>query len=159
MNAALNLALRAAMRMSDPSTKANPPPAAGPLTAAITGCGSERRCGMTLAMNRCTAKPRCVGPMCSLCGAEPEPAEVEPGAEAPAGAGQDHDTRVGVDGDVVEGGVELGDQLGRQRVQLGRAVHGQLDDAGRRPRDLDDAHWCTITSCDVSTTPRTAGHQ
>ena len=35
--AALNRADAAAMRMSEPSTSAKPPPAAGPLTAAITG--------------------------------------------------------------------------------------------------------------------------
>ena len=32
----------------------------------------------------------------------PEAAEVEAGAEAPPGAGQDHDAGIGVDGDVVE---------------------------------------------------------
>ena len=50
MNAALKRADGAAMRMSEPSTRAKPPPAAGPLTAAITGWGSERRCGMSEAM-------------------------------------------------------------------------------------------------------------
>ena len=35
--AALKRAVVVAMRMSDPSTSANPPPVAGPLTAAITG--------------------------------------------------------------------------------------------------------------------------
>ncbi len=140
MNAALNLAERAARRMSEPSTRANPPPAAGPLTAAITGCGSERRCGMRLAISRCTAKPRCVGPRWALCGGVAEAAEVEPGAEAPAGAGEDHDPGVGIDGDVVERLVQAGDQLGRHGVELGRAVEGDLHDAGLGPRDLDDAH-------------------
>ena len=37
MNAALNRAAVDAMRMSDPSTRAKPPPAAAPFTAAITG--------------------------------------------------------------------------------------------------------------------------
>ena len=33
---------------------------------------------MTLAMNRCTAKPRWVGPMWSLCGAVPNPPRSRP---------------------------------------------------------------------------------
>ncbi len=37
-----NTASVAAKRMSQPSASASPKPAAGPLTAAITGCGSAR---------------------------------------------------------------------------------------------------------------------
>jgi len=48
--AALNEADVAARRMSDPSTRAKPPPAAGPLTAAMTGWGSPRNRGMSAAM-------------------------------------------------------------------------------------------------------------
>ena len=33
-----------------------------------------------------------------MCGAVAEPAEVEPGAEATPGAGEDHDPGIGVDG-------------------------------------------------------------
>lgn len=69
--AALNVAERAARRMSEPSTRANPPPAAAPLTAATTGWGSERRCGISDAMWRCTAKPRWVGPRWAVSGASP----------------------------------------------------------------------------------------
>ena len=71
MNAALNFAERAAMRMSLPSTRAKPPPAAAPLTAAITGWGSERRCGISAAMCFCTANPACVRPKPSVFGAAP----------------------------------------------------------------------------------------
>ena len=42
------------------------PPAAGPLTAAMMGCGSERMCGMSAAICFCTAKPDCVGPKPSV---------------------------------------------------------------------------------------------
>ncbi len=58
MNAAENFADSPARRTSEPSTNANPPPAAAPLTAAITGWGSERRCGINVAMCFCTANPR-----------------------------------------------------------------------------------------------------
>ena len=102
MNAALNLAERAAMRMSLPSTRANPPPAAGPFTAAITGCGSERRCGISRAMCFCTANPAWVRPKPSVCRRGAVAAEVEPGAEATAGAGEDDDAHRRIDGDVVE---------------------------------------------------------
>ena len=71
MNAALKRAVVAAMRMSEPRTSANPPPAAGPLTAAMTGWGSERRCGMRRAMWRCTAKPAWGRPKPSVSGASP----------------------------------------------------------------------------------------
>ncbi len=57
--------------MSEPSTRAKPPPAAGPLTAAITGWGNERRCGISEAMCFCTAKPACVRPKPSVFGATP----------------------------------------------------------------------------------------
>ena len=40
-NAALNVAAGEARRISAHSAKPSPPPAAGPLTAAITGCGSS----------------------------------------------------------------------------------------------------------------------
>ena len=69
--AALKRAVLAAMRMSEPSTSANPPPVAGPLTAAMTGCGSERRCGMSDAMCRWTAKPACTEPCAGGSGASP----------------------------------------------------------------------------------------
>ena len=71
MNAAENFADSAARRTSEPRTSANPPPAAGPLTAAMTGCGSERRCGIRVAMCFCTAKPAWVGPRWSVSGAAP----------------------------------------------------------------------------------------
>ena len=44
-NATLNRALVDAMRMSLARASANPPPAAGPLTAAITGWGIRRSWG------------------------------------------------------------------------------------------------------------------
>ena len=71
MNAALKRALSAASRMSLPSTRAKPPPAAGPLTAAITGWGNERRCGTSEAMCFWTARPRSTLPCHSKPGAVP----------------------------------------------------------------------------------------
>jgi hypothetical protein len=71
MNAALNFAERDAMRMSLPSTSANPPPAAAPFTAAMTGWGSERSAGISDEMCFCTANPAWVRPMPSVCGAVP----------------------------------------------------------------------------------------
>jgi hypothetical protein len=44
-NAALNIAETAAILMSEASARANPPPDAGPLTAAITGCRKLRSLG------------------------------------------------------------------------------------------------------------------
>ncbi|CAB4571131.1 unannotated protein [freshwater metagenome] len=62
INAALNRAEVAAIRISDPRTSAKPPPEAGPFTAAITGCGSDLRCGIRDAMCFCTAKPFSTAP-------------------------------------------------------------------------------------------------
>ncbi len=58
MNATMNRAEWVANLMSEPSTRASPPPAAGPLTAAMMGWGSARIRGMRPAMRFCTAIPR-----------------------------------------------------------------------------------------------------
>jgi hypothetical protein len=49
-NAALNVAEAAAIRMPEASARARPPPDAGPLTAAITGCRRLRSFGTRAAM-------------------------------------------------------------------------------------------------------------
>jgi hypothetical protein len=46
-NALLNFALSGAIAMSQASASEQPAPAAMPLTAAITGCGSARICRIT----------------------------------------------------------------------------------------------------------------
>ena len=76
--AALNLAEAAAIRMSDPSTKANPPPAAGPLTAAMIGLSSRRMCGIRLAICCCTASPCWTRPRPSWPGSWPKPRRSRP---------------------------------------------------------------------------------
>ena len=59
------------MRMSLASARASPPPAAGPLTAAITGWGSERSFGTSAAMCFWVAMLVCTGPTSSPPGAMP----------------------------------------------------------------------------------------
>ena len=88
----------------------------------------------------CTARPAWVGPKPSVCGRAAVAAEVEAGAEPPAGAGEHHDAAGVVDGDGVEGGVEALDQPGRHRVQLLRAVHRDAGDAGVRGVEFDVGH-------------------
>ena len=78
MNAALKRAERAAIRMSEPSTSARPPPAAGPFTAAITGCGSDRSRGINEAMCFCPSSPDCICPMPSVFGIAPNPPRSRP---------------------------------------------------------------------------------
>ena len=62
MNATLKRALAAAMRMSEPSVSASPPPDAAPLTAEMIGCGCERISGIRFAMYCCTRMPALAGP-------------------------------------------------------------------------------------------------
>lgn len=78
MKAALNLASVAAMRMSEPRTRANPPPAAGPFTAEMMGWGNERIFGMREAMCRCTANPFSTLPFHARPGASPYPPRSSP---------------------------------------------------------------------------------
>ena len=78
------------MRMSLASASASPPPAAGPLTAAITGWGSERSFGTSAAMCFCDGHARLHGADVLTAGRDAVAAEVEPGAEPAAGAGEDH---------------------------------------------------------------------
>ena len=59
MNAALNFAEAAAIRMSEASASANPPPDAGPLTAATTGCRKLRSLGTRAAMACWTCSRDC----------------------------------------------------------------------------------------------------
>ena len=80
-----------AMRMSLARANARPPPAAGPLTAAMTGWGSDRSRGTSAAMCVWVAKPVSTRPRPSAAGGAPVPPEVETGAEPPAGAGEEHD--------------------------------------------------------------------
>src|SRR6266540_3564589 len=77
-NATLNRADCAAMRMSDPRARANPPPAAGPFTAAITGWRSERRCGIGVAMCSWGVSPACGRPSPSPPGGAPAPFRSSP---------------------------------------------------------------------------------
>ena len=63
MNATLNRADAAAMRMSEPSVSASPPPDADPFTAAMIGWGCERISGMRFAMYCWTRIPAFAGPM------------------------------------------------------------------------------------------------
>src|SRR5947209_1913400 len=57
MNCTLKCADCAQTRRSQPSVNARPPPTATPFTAAITGCGIARRCGISPAMCSCERMP------------------------------------------------------------------------------------------------------
>ena len=70
--------------MSLASARASPPPAAGPLTAAITGWGSERSFGTSAAMCFCVAMPVCTAADVLAAGGDAVAAEVEAGAEPAA---------------------------------------------------------------------------
>ena len=94
-----------AKRMSHASAMANPPPTAAPLTAAITGWRSrwmrscsDARCSWVSMDERDRVHPlgagRAVLPLDAL--------EVVAGAEAPAGAGEDHRPHVAIGVDALE---------------------------------------------------------
>ena len=68
MNATLNRADSAAIRMSLPRVNASPPPDAAPFTAAMIGCGCRRKRGIRSAMYCCTFIPACGRPSPSLSG-------------------------------------------------------------------------------------------
>src|SRR5205085_2095944 len=94
MKAALNRAVGDAIRTSEPSTRAKPPPAAGPFTAAMIGCGSDRMCGFRRAMCFCCASPACVGPKPFVSGRLP----YAPGSSPPGPPPLDLAATVGVYG-------------------------------------------------------------
>src|ERR1700677_4572767 len=76
--ATLKRAVLLAMRMSLARARARPPPAAGPLTAAITGWGSERKRGTSEAMWVWVAKVVPTRSRSSAPGALPYPARSSP---------------------------------------------------------------------------------
>ena len=83
MNATLNRADCAAMRMSLPSVSASPPPDAAPFTAAMIGCGCDRMSGTRSAMYFCTFMPACGRPSPSRSGSRTPSARSSP-AQNPA---------------------------------------------------------------------------
>jgi hypothetical protein len=78
MNEVANTAAVEAIRMSLAQTRASPPPAAGPLTAAMTGCGSRRISWTSAAMVRCTAHERWTWPASSVPATTPKPPRSSP---------------------------------------------------------------------------------
>src|SRR5580700_5888179 len=78
MNDVANTAVSDARRMSLAQTSASPPPAAGPFTAAITGCGIRRISCTSAAIARCTAQPCWMDPRSSVPGIVPKPPRSRP---------------------------------------------------------------------------------
>ena len=128
------------MRMSLARARARPPPAAGPFTAAITGWGRERNRGTSAAMCglRGEGGPDAVEALGPGRGAVA--GEVEPGAEAPAGAGEDDHPACRVRRRRRQRFVELGDQRRVHGVQAVRAVERDPGDALVRLVDLQCVH-------------------
>ncbi len=127
--ATLNRAEAPAMRMSLARARANPPPAAAPLTAAITGCGMARRRGTKAAMWVWVAKVSSTRSAPVRAGRLPVPGEIDPCAEAPTGTGQDHDPARAVVRDGLESFMELSDEHGVHGVQSLWALQGDQCDA------------------------------
>ena len=153
MNAALNLALVEAMRMSEARAIERPAPAAAPLTAAMTGVVSLRRARET---------PDHVSwPRRNSAGDMDEQGvdrlEVEPPTEPAAGAGEHHDPDGRVVLDLV---AELGERvehLEGERVELVRPVERDQEDPLFGPLDGDPgplAHPCLHQASPGPTRPR-----
>jgi hypothetical protein len=87
-----------------------PPPAATPLTTAMTGCGMRR------------ARPAAALPFLL---------QVRTGAEAPAGSGEDDDPVLGVVAQVGQLPPQRAHQRRRQRVQPARPVQRERQHAPR----------------------------
>ena len=117
MPAEQNTAGLAASWMSAPSVRHIPPPYAGPLIAAMIGCGMRHR-GHDVAhvRHRAHRQPREAEVL--GVGRDAPVVQVEAGAERAAGAGQHDDPRVVVvAADLVERLVQRLDQRERHRVQ------------------------------------------
>ena len=123
--------------MSLAHTSASPPPAAGP----VYGGDNRLREAADLLHERgdgALRRPRLVAAAEVLgAGHRAEAAEVEPGAKAPAGAGQHDDPAGQVSRQGAQMLVELGDQRLGQRVQLVRPRQRQLHHARPRLGPLD----------------------
>ena len=132
-----NLAAVVQMRMSEARAKANPPPAHGPLMAEITGWRRSRSRGTRVAMNCWTAMPCCGGAEVLGAGDGAEAVEVEPGAEAASGPGEDDGAAVMVGVDGLQRLVEVPHQLVGERIELVRPIEGDLGDLRCRPAQLD----------------------
>ena len=101
-----------AMRMSEASASAKPPPAAAPWISAMIGCG-QRRISITMsAMRRCESSAFGDAGRLLLPGAPLHRLlEIEPGAERGAGALQHDDAGVAVAIQALEIDVERVDQM------------------------------------------------
>ena len=119
-------ALVVASARSQAATSWQPAAVAMPSTSAITGCGSRVSESIILlhAPNSSTSL-RALALARHLL-------EIVPGAERPARAGDHHHAHGRVVLDRVELGLQLGQQLARERVVLVRPVEGQADHALRR---------------------------
>ena len=111
-----------------------------PLTAAITGWGIRRMIGHQAGV----VAHRPLGDLADLeavdVGDDAVVLEVEPGAERPAGPGEDDDRAVVVGGARLERRGQLDDQLDRHGVEPLGSVQRDDPCAGLRRRDLDQAH-------------------
>src|SRR5215472_6589224 len=123
-NACVNFAAVEARRMSQPSARFIPAPAAAPFTAAITGLGASRiasstrsRSGATLSSGRRAAF---LGIVHGL--------DVAAGAEALAGARHDQHANLRILTGPEDGVVEIVAQRIAQRVQALGAVQGERGD-------------------------------
>jgi hypothetical protein len=116
MKAAFMRALSPAMRTSDASAIAMPPPDAAPRTAAMIGCGARRISMMSSAMWRCPRRLAETPPAATLW---PPLAsfKVEPRAERATRAADDQHPRLGVVDEIPEEVAQLVHELARQRVQ------------------------------------------
>ena len=129
-----------AMRMSEAQDRAMPPPKAGPFTAAMITCGVSRMRGDQVGDEGLGVGGgvhvgmgpgrRRLAPVL----------EVEAGAEPPPGTGEDDDLARRVRADLVEGGVEVGDEVEADGVEPLGAVQAHHRDVRLERDDLHGAH-------------------
>ena len=130
MKATLNRADAAATRTS--LARARAKPAAGGRTVDGGDHRLAQRPRAAARAWRCAAGPPCPPAAARarrLPGAGAGALQVEAGAEAPPGAGEDDDPHAPVAADLVEGGVQVGDELVAHRVQPLGPVQGEQGDA------------------------------
>ena len=117
------------MRMSLARARANPPPAAAPLTAAITGCGKARSRGTNRGDVRLGGERVLDSTPPVRARRSPVPGQIDPGAESPTGTRQDHDPARPVDRDGLERFVKFADERRVHCVQSLWALQGDPRDA------------------------------
>ena len=140
MPAARNRAVSAAKRISAERARQNPPPMAGPLTAATTGWCRRRM--VVITSSRSSMERRAmVGERESVdLGKRPWIFKVGPRAEPPARTRDDHDTNVVVAADLSKAVPERDHDVECHRIHAFWPIEGDQGDVGMGRGDIDEGH-------------------